>query len=103
MPLCRFAAQVKASQRHPPQSFCHASSVHFTSSRPACPQFGQKVEVAQLGGGTRLVPNLDLGVGLSFELDTAELQPQARAVGGILSWLFGCCMAAGREWFWGCV
>ncbi|KAL4432426.1 hypothetical protein ABPG77_001725 [Micractinium sp. CCAP 211/92] len=41
-------------------------------------QFGPKVEVQRSSGLTREVPTFDLGVGLAFEVDTAELQPQAR-------------------------
>ncbi|KAL4430669.1 hypothetical protein ABPG75_005925 [Micractinium tetrahymenae] len=40
-------------------------------------QFGPKVEVQRSSGLIREVPSMDFGVGLAFEVDTAELQPQA--------------------------
>ncbi|PSC75878.1 hypothetical protein C2E20_1663 [Micractinium conductrix] len=40
--------------------------------------FGPKVEVVKSSGLVREQPAFDLGLGLAFELDTAELQPQAR-------------------------
>lgn len=52
----------------------------YTRTRTALlyrPQFGPKVEVQRSSGLTRQVSTLDLGVGLAFEVDTAELQPQA--------------------------
>ena len=39
-------------------------------------QFGPKFEARRSTGLLHQVPALDLGVGLAFELDTAELQPQ---------------------------
>ncbi len=44
------------------------------------------MEVACPGGSNRTVPTLDLGVGLSFELDTAELQPQASFTESLVHW-----------------
>lgn len=41
-------------------------------------QFGPTVEVTRSSGLLRQMPALDMGVGLAFELDTAELKPQAR-------------------------
>lgn len=41
-------------------------------------QLGPRFEVQKASGLIREVPALDFGVGLAFELDTAELQPQAR-------------------------
>lgn len=43
-------------------------------------QFGPMVTSERSTGLKRIVPTLDLGVGLAFELDTAELQPQVRAL-----------------------
>jgi hypothetical protein len=43
-------------------------------------QFGPMVTSERSTGLKRVVPTLDVGVGLAFELDTAELQPQVRAL-----------------------
>ena len=40
---------------------------------------GQTFEVVKPSGIKRIVPEFDLGIGLEFEVDTAELQPK---VGG---------------------
>lgn len=45
---------------------------------PTPPQFGPKVEVVKSSGLVREQPAFDLGLGLAFELDTAELQPQVQ-------------------------
>ncbi|KAI3433750.1 hypothetical protein D9Q98_003557 [Chlorella vulgaris] len=69
--------------RQPPAAFAQLPTMAFMNTGARVKvmrhiQFGPMVTSERSTGLKRVVPTLDVGVGLAFELDTAELQPQAR-------------------------